>query len=303
MRPTIALITAVLIVCGLGGCSRDPTSAPPPSPPPVTFEELRGEELGVIDYAARTLRDHCMADAGYPQNLQALPDAPSNLLEPVVAAAHGLEPEDEAEAHRRGLGWDVRAQPPRVVSFDAGYDAAMQRCSMDAWSALGADAGKTYAAYLDVVNQITGAFGPEVDAASDPSIPTRMYDCMAAHGYRAADRKAFLRRPDPTTAFGVPLGTAGEPDRWQPNRTPGTVQVSPPVRSRHYRPTPPESTMAVQWLRCSVSTGRQADFRRASLLVQAALIRRHADALVDLAPPITALAGRARALTAELPGR
>jgi hypothetical protein len=297
-RPTSAAFTAViaLAICLTGCGGHTAPAGVGVAAVGEHFTDLHGKDIGVIDLAARTVRDRCVDDAGFARNLVDLPKEAPDLLEPVIASARGAEPETEAQARERGLGWDVPAQPARVVSFDPRYDAVLARCTSAAWNRIGARAATTFNSYLDVVNQVTKDFGVRVDARSDPTIPAKMYDCMAAHGYPATDRQAFLSRPDPTVAFAVPLGSTGGPDTWQPARTPGTVQIGPPVPARHYVPTPAESALAVAWWRCGIDTGRQADYRRASDLAQRALIHENAARLSALIPAIETLARNARKL-------
>ncbi len=72
--------TIGLAVCGLAamlaaGC----TSQPGPQPAPGTqteagqakqpYDVILGEKIGLIEYAAQRIRNKCLADAGYPQNL------------------------------------------------------------------------------------------------------------------------------------------------------------------------------------------------------------------------------------------
>jgi hypothetical protein len=290
------VVTAAAAAAGLLTWPQAPAGEPESTPPAsMSFNMLQGADLATIDLSVRLIRNRCMATAGYPQNLEHMSTRPQNPLSPILASARGFEPESEQAARQNGFGWDVAAQPARIVSFNPEYDSALERCTNTAWRFLGGEAAlRNYYDYGVLVNAIVMPFSEEVERRIPGDVPAKMYDCMSGRGYEAADRETFLTRPDPRTSFGVPLGTLNQPpDTWRPARISGTVQVGPATPARHYLPTGAESELAVAWFRCSVETGRHQHYRVASEQAQHHLMTSHSAELAELGPMVDDLARRA----------
>lgn len=285
LKPVVGFLLAAPLIAGCGGVAQRQAGPAEERIAVVAgpFGKLRGDDLGTIELAQRTVRDQCLLAAGFSQNVDVGDRVRRNPLGPLLLSATGFEPRTEAEARARGFGISTRVEPARLVSFDARYDKAFDRCAREAWAALGSGAERAYQRYVGVVNKVMAGFGDEVARRRNRQIPGLMATCMSSAGFPPGNRAEFLRAPDPAARFGVPLGRlSGSPDAWQPDPARGGVQVGPPVAARSYVPTEAESDLAVAWWRCSRRTGRTADFRAASTAAQQSLMTRHASELADL---------------------
>ncbi|MEV8518076.1 hypothetical protein [Dactylosporangium sp. NPDC051484] len=291
----MAVGVAAGIVVGLGGCGGDkPATIPVNAQQP--FDIVLGDKVGLIDYAVQRMRDTCMQAAGYPQNLQAIPDRPSNPYQSLTIKAQDFGPVTEDEARRLGFGHDTQGEPPRVVSFDPNYDLNLDRCKKSAEEKLGTDARETRQSYNGLVNDLL-AYRREVTDNVPADLPEKTLRCMESKGYTVADRAEFLKKPQPQR-FGVKFGVLDSVPEvtWTPPQVPGTVQVGPAIPARKYRPTAEESALAVAWFRCGEETGRIKHMVAAASALQLRYVEKYQDRLGELNPKIEALARNAAAL-------
>jgi hypothetical protein len=250
--------------------------------PTQPYDTLRGEELGLIDFAQRRLRDQCLADAGYPQNLEASADSqPGDAFEGLRFTVRDFGPTSEDEARRLGFGADFPGEPARIAGYDPSYGVNLERCDDQAWERFGDDAEEVYAAYLDLFN-LLAPYRAELEHEVPEDLPSRMYDCLVDHDYRT-DRESFLAEPS-YTQFDVPLGTVehGPEEAWEPDPNSATVQVGPAIPARRYIPTPEESALAVAWYQCLEETGRVAAFFDAAVRVQQRYVDRYETQITEL---------------------
>jgi hypothetical protein len=297
----------VSIVVGAAACSTaKPSNEPrPPAGSPAAetsagaprqpYDILLGDQLGVIDYSQLKVRNKCLADAGFPQELRAMRSRPNNPISHLLVSARSFGPTSEAEARASGFGSALAAEPPVVVSFDKSFDAEMERCTRQANEQLGFDSVKILTAYQDLANQL-GAYRSEIDRQLPKDLPEKLLSCMDDEGYRA-DRTRFLQTPDPAL-FGVQLGrnenAPGE--NWRPRRRPGTVQVGPALPARRYTPTAEESELAVAWLRCRKSTRLAEHQLEAAYAAQQRYVERFETQIAELNGQVTAMARKAAAV-------
>jgi hypothetical protein len=293
-RVLLSVTAGALAVAGTGCASRHHPAMHLDPAATRSFDLLRGAELGLVDFAQQKIRNRCLADAGYPQNLTLMPDHPANPFAGAVPTARTFGPTSEDEARRLGFGADAPAQPARIVSFDPRYDRNLQRCATAAWDRLGTGAAQVYDNYFDLANSLTGPFSREVGRRIPADLPEKSFDCLAGKGFQPPDRQAFLAEPNPRKQFTIAFGGLdGGPDTWEPARTPGTVQVGPPVPAKRYVPTPAESALAVAWFQCGRETRRVELFLAAADQVQRELVDTHEAQLAELNPKVEALARRA----------
>ncbi len=301
----------MLAACGLAGiiltgCTAESTPAvgtvPPadevsePSEPGQPFDIILGRQVGLIDHTHMKIRDRCMAEAGYRQNIDTAPTRPEDPFSFLTVSVRDFGPTSEEEARRAGFGSDTQAAPARVVSTDANFDKAADRCADQAWNEFGPGARQAVTDYSDLVNALA-PYRKEIDAELAPDLPAKMFDCMAERGYRAPDREAFLKTPR-HQLFGVAYGRldGGAEDAWKPVRKPGTVEIGPAIPVRKYTPTPQESELAVAWFHCGQKTGRTAAQLAAVQEVQQRYVDEHQTWIDELNPVIEELARRASAI-------
>ncbi|MGI5245268.1 hypothetical protein [Dactylosporangium sp. CA-139066] len=264
------------------------------------FSIFLGEDISLVDYAQQKIRNQCLKQAGYPQDLQAMLPKPPNEFAHLVITPATFGPTTDEEARRIGFGTDQPPQPPAVVSNDPNYDKAMDTCSKEAWDKLGKASEKLYFAYFDLGNKLSEPLMTTIQARSDPQTGSKLLGCLEPKGYHPADEQAFRKHPDPRT-FGIKFGAVvqGSEQQWQPQNRPGTVEVGPPVPERRYQASAEEGALAVAWRHCRQDTGLAAETLRVARDVQADLVQRNEDAFIELNPQVEAMAKR----SAELVGR
>jgi hypothetical protein len=310
-KVSVAVAAAVSSIAVLVGCTAEgmgaglPGESPPvgevsDAPPPQPYDIFLGEELGLVEFVQMSLRDRCLADAGYPQNLAASTGrSPEDVAIGLQVSARDFGLRGEEEARRLGFGEDSPGSPARIVSFDPSYDANLERCADQAWERLGADAEQAYLAYYDLLNQLL-PYRMEAEEEWPEDLPVRMYDCMAGKGFRI-DREAFLASPA-YTSFGVTLGSGerGTEEEWAPENDAGTVQVGPAIPPRRYTPTPEESALAVAWTQCIRDTGVGQELLDIALQVQQRYVDRFEARITELNAQLEQVARTATELLAEV---
>lgn len=295
MRGGATVLVLVLSIGGISGCGNGGPEKKLPHDAKRSLDLYLGDKLGLIKFAMLKVRNRCLADAGYPQNLNGMADRPSNPFLSLVIRPGSFGPSTEEEARRRGFGSDRPSQPARIVSFDLNYDKSLERCETRAWEKVGEEAQATYHGYFQFGNDLLGPTS-DVHRKFDAELVPKLLDCMEAKGYRVADRQAYLKAPD-LAHWGVKLGTLeGGQDDWKPERTPGTVQVGPPIPAKRYVPTPEESEMAVAMFHCNRQVGRFDRQMAEAERVQAELVTKHESTFAELNPKIEALARTAATL-------
>lgn len=302
-RLSLALLIAVFAAAG---CAEDSGASPvEPGPgnggatgiPSQPFDILLGGEYNTVEQAHQQIRNRCLADAGYPQNLELFGLwRPPDPFEGLKVSARSYGPTSEDEARRLGFGMDSAGEPARIVSFDSGYDANLERCSTEAWVELGPQAQETMANYMDLFN-LLGPYRLEVELPED--LPAKLYDCMVGKGYQT-DREAFLSMPSYRN-YDVQLGSLehGKEEAWQPKNEPGTVQVGPPIPPRRYKPTAAEVDLAVAWFQCDQQVGWVQAQMAAAFAVQQRYVDRYEAQITELNAQLAALARTAAALASQ----
>ncbi|HEV2784582.1 MAG TPA: hypothetical protein VGX25_34805 [Actinophytocola sp.] len=291
----LGLVSILTAGCGGEPAVRDQGHSAPDevAEPKQPFDVILGQQVGLIGYAQLKIRDRCLADAGYRQNLDARVARPEDPYDFLTVSARDFGPTSEDEARRLGFGNHTGGEPARVVSTDANFDKAAERCAERAWTELGPEARRTLMSYTDLVNTLA-PYRHDVDAELPDDLPARMLECMAGRGYHVPDRAAFLKTPN-HRLFGVTYGRAdsGPEESWQPVRKPGTVEVGPAIPPRRYTPTPEESALAVAWFHCGRSTGKIEAQLAAVQRVQARYVEKYGTWIDELNPRIEELARRA----------
>ncbi|MEU7904933.1 hypothetical protein [Actinoplanes sp. NPDC049118] len=300
-----AVVAAAALTLGpLAACSDQGVGATPADAAGQQVEQpfaiFRGASLGAVDYAQLKVLNQCLADKGYPQNLQVMLAAPRNPFPQLIVTEKTFGPASEEEARRDGFGQDEPAIPPSVVSFDPNYDRASEQCSEDAWKKLSANAKKVYYSYFDLGNSLSMPFHLTVNERMGRARWTKLLSCLADKGYRTNDEDAFYRFPDPGL-FGVPIGAGAEDPAasWTPKGVPGTVEVGPATPARKYRPSAQESDLAVAWFRCRRDTGIAKDQMDLVMQVQRGLVAKNESELTELNPQIEQIAKQAATLIGQ----
>lgn len=254
------------------------------------FETLRGKELGLLRWSIDRIRNECLAEAGYPQNLEHMATEPVDQFAYLHFDEGMFGPRTEEEARRSGFGKDVPAQLARIVSFDANYDRALKKCEDAAWAKAGEHLRNLVSGYIELGNTLMAEFSIEYEKLANQKLPglrQALADCLEKAGYKPADRERFIAEPDPKQ-FGIAFGgLEGGEDTWQPDRKPGTVQVGPATPARQYRPTPAEADLAVAWHRCVRSAGFIETLMPLVYQAQEMAVKRHEDRLAEYAQQTT----------------
>lgn len=254
--------SAALLVAGLmAGCSSDDrastdsvASVDSDASTAQPFDALRGKELGILRHSIRKLRNECLAEAGYPQNLTHMAQESGDDFAHVRFDLRTFGPVDEQEARRSGFGKDIPAKIARIVSFDANYDQELERCEQAASKKVGPEAQELSISYVELGNTLVGEFGKEYERLITPQLSelrTSLRDCLAEAGFQAEDPEDFVREPYPEklgVRFGAHESTSEE--TWSPERKEGTIQIGPAVPAKKYVPTEDEIDLAVAWSQC-----------------------------------------------------
>ncbi|MEV4630232.1 hypothetical protein AB0J90_28630 [Micromonospora sp. NPDC049523] len=298
---TGAAALAVLVGVLVTGCGSGPSEQlnKTSNTDRQSFDVFLGDKVGVIDYAVNLVRNRCLADAGYPQNLQGMAGAPSVSFSYLKISAKSFGATSEDEARRLGFGLDAPAQPGRVVSFDPSYDKNLERCQGKAYDSLDSDTKRILNAYKDLGNLLFTEFGTAMERFIKDQIPdaaASLQRCLAEKGYRSTNEAAFLAEPDHRT-FGVQFGDVEEGDEWEPQRIKGTVQLGPPVPMKRYIPTAEESKLAVAWFQCRRDIGLTSRLIQFAREAQAEIVVRHESQLLELGAEIERVARAAARLT------
>jgi hypothetical protein len=288
---------AVATLVASSACADDDgggEAAPLPAAPPgstMPFDLYLGQDVTFILYAERQLQASCMEDAGYPQFVDTGDRLGENMFADLVKPPFRPRTEDEARAN--GFHGPVPGAPAPVVSFDVGFDRALDACRARGERTLGTsrDLLATY------VEQLGNSLNREIWQKLQPvevKTADRLLDCLAAKGFEPDSRDAYKKDPNPHERFDVPLG-AYEPEapQWKPRRKPGTVAVGPPDPDRRYVPTEGESRLAVAMVRCRKETGFFAKIDRVNREAQQKIVEDHAVEFGELNPKIKAAAKRA----------
>lgn len=302
MRRLLVCLSAFATLAVVG-CSRD--DGPPPitgdgTLPPGTvfsFDLYLGDRLDLIDYARRKVEAECMAEAGYPQHQSAgVPMMHGNAQQLALNVGRAFGFASEEEARERGLGRSFGAEPARIVSFDANFDAVFERCRGESAEVFGTGAGQLLDQYSSIGNVLSSEFAVWARPRFEADF-SALVDCLVASGYTVVDRQRFIETRAPE-AFGLPSGHlehVAELD-WEPTRVPGTVVVGPPIPARRYVPSPQESELAVAWYRCDQESGRVEKFLADARTQRATIIAKYEGVLAEMNPQIEAIAQEAAAL-------
>lgn len=301
-----AVLAAVLTVVAVSGCGigesessgdASTTRQPPGVDPDHPLALFRGQDLGLIDYAQLKLRNQCLAQAGYPQNLNVMLGGPRVVFENLIITPRSFGPTTEQEARRIGFGIDQPAEPPAVVSYDPNYISAMDDCTKRAWRQLGAGAQQAYLAYFDLGNKLSGPLMVTIASRLDAHLPAAMLACLRSEGYHTTDEQAFLKTLNPAL-FGVKFGDPdpGAGATWRPDKTSLEVQVGPAAPARRYQASAEEGALAVAWLRCRQQTGMAEQQMAVAVQVQTELLDKYEATFDELNPQIQKYAKRAATL-------
>ncbi|MBL6278397.1 hypothetical protein JMF97_19745 [Micromonospora fiedleri] len=283
------------------GCTSEPgdvSDAPtiPSDPAEQPYDLFLGEQLGIVDYAQRKVRNQCLAEAGYRQNLEVMAAKPHNPFGHLIVTARSFGPTSVEEARRLGFGREFPADPPAIISTDPAYDAASEACDRKAWHRIGKDAARTYREYFALGNKLEGPLQAAQDIELPADLTTKLIACLAEQGYRLDDPGQFLKRPLPEL-FGVELGDfSQEGAQWQPNKRPGTVEVGPTRGPLRYDPKPEESKLAVAWFTCRQRTDLTRYQLDAAHKVEDEVVKQNETSFVELNPKLEALARTAAEL-------
>ncbi len=288
-----SLVAVVIVACSAEGSSVDLSAADSDQ----AFSLFLGENLAHIDFAQMKLRNNCLNERGYPQNLNAMADEPINPFRYLIVTEGTFGPPSETQARKVGFGRDWPAEPPPVVSFDPSYDRAYQWCTDFAWRQLSGDAKRIYYAYFDLGNKLGQPLLQMVNERVDSQARAGMLSCLADRNYRPTNDEEFLEAPNPGL-FGIPIAveepTAAE--GWRPKAIPGTVEVGPAMPRLPYRPSSLESSFAVAWHRCARDSGLLAEQMKAASAVQRELVAKYESSFLELNPRIVQVAKDASAL-------
>jgi hypothetical protein len=264
----------------------------------MPFAAFLGDDLGIIDYAQLKMRNQCLAEAGYPQDLNIMLPEARNPFPSLVITARTFGPTSEEEARRIGFGRDSRPAPPSIASFDSAYDKTSEECDQKAWRKLPASTKEAYQQYYDLGNQLGLPFFKTIDERMRGGWQ-KLLTCLGKKGYHASREEEFLKSPEPGL-FGVQAG--GEPtdpaDDWNPKGTPGTVEVGPARPARQYHAAPAEGALAVAWFHCRQETGIDKEEMNTALQVQRELVVKYEVSFTELNPRIEAATREAVRLTA-----
>lgn len=276
-----------------------PPFADPGGPQPVDI--YQAEKLSQVDYAQRLVRNTCLAEAGYPQNLNNMPEyrPEGNYLRFHPSTYFGFASEEEAR--ERGMNRDRPAEPPYIISFDPGYDAALEQCEAQAWSRLGADAKATYDAYVDLGDQVNAVIVARVRPVLRAGVAS-LIECLEETGFvfRGTDEERENVGLLNLAPYFVTMGHyEPEQEDWEPERIPGTVQVSPPVIAQDWIPSPEEREFAVAVYRCDQQTGRLDEAWAAHYAAQVEAVGRFESSFAELNPKLDVLAAAASAIAAR----
>jgi hypothetical protein len=275
-----------------------PTLADPSGPQPV--DSYQAEKLGQVEYAQLLIRNTCLAEAGYPQNLNTMMEyrPQGNYLR--FHPSNYLGFASEEDARERGMNRDKPAEPPYIISFDPDYDAALEQCEAQAWSSLGDDARATYEAYVNLGSQVNDVIVARVRPVLRAGVAS-LIDCLeqAGFGFRGTDEERAGVGLLNLAPYFVTTGHY-EPTQedWEPERIPGTVQVSPPVVAQDWIPSPEERELAVAVYRCDQQTRRLDEAWAAHYAAQVEAVGRFETTFAELNPKLDALAAEASAIIA-----
>jgi hypothetical protein len=272
-----------------------------------SFDLYLADKAALLGRSMRGMRNRCLAEAGYPQNLrvsaiQSSDSGDEPALDSVSPRMFG--PTSDEEARRKGFGRDAPVEPGQVVSFDPNYDRSLETCQQEAWATIGQEAKDVSVGYLDLRNKLSGEFtnkyGELVRQRMD-GLLRKQLACIERGGKGPIRREEFLRGVELKEigrVFGVPLGRLeGSDPTWAPARIQGTIQVGPPTPARRYVPTSQEADLAVVWFRCSREVVDV--LLPIAEQVEREVVDRHEAEFAELNPKLEQLARRA----AELAGR
>ncbi|MET7748283.1 hypothetical protein [Micromonospora sp. NPDC005367] len=299
---SIALVAPVL-VSSIAACGSNESATKQPEMSGLknsefAFDNYRGLDMEVIGYALQIQRDKCLAEAGYPQNLQVDEGRPYPTTSVFVTDESQFGLLSEEQARVKGFGRDPGWQPPKIASFDKNYDQVSEKCREAGWRDLGAGSAELVQKYQDLGNELL-PYRQEVDRRLPKDLAAKMLACMKGKGYRVADEQKFLQTPQPQL-LGVEFGgVEGGSQEWTPEPKPGTIQVDNAFMPGKYVPSPEESKLAVSWYRCQQETGTTKANRETMALVQREYVERHAEVLIELNPKIEALAKTAARLVGK----
>lgn len=306
MRSVRSAATLIAVVVLAAACSPADSNAPdlpqdvpsqgdPSGPQPVDI--YQAEKLGLLDYAQRVVRNKCLAEAGYPQNLNGMGEYTplTNYLRFSPRNFIGFTSEEEART--QGFGHDQPAEPARIISFDPNYDAALERCADEAWTGLGPEAEQMYHTYADLANQISNVLAARMRSVQPPLTQT-LIACLESAGFEfkgARENVGLLELPSRFVTLGQ---YGGPPDDWQPNPVPGTVQVSGPVPARDWQPSDAERELAVAVYRCDEESGRVDQLWDAHYSAQVEGVSQLESSFAELNPQLDRLAAEASTIIA-----
>ncbi|WP_405056075.1 hypothetical protein OG474_25435 [Kribbella sp. NBC_01505] len=263
----------LVLACLVSACMASP---PPPAavvvPTPTVqapsqpYDVFRGDLLDAIAAAVRVDRDHCLAEAGYPELQQAAGRQRSGTFDDLRVSTSSFGATSAAEARRRGFGRELPAEPPAIRSTSQKFSDAVDRCTQEANARRGPDAMDVQSRYYDLGNQLRMALRPVYADAMPARFAVPVLACLQGKGFTSTDKTADIR------TFGVAFG---RPD------------------ARPYVPTAQESDLAAAWHDCTTAAGWTRYQLDRALALEASTVRRLKPQLDELTPAIESLAHKA----------
>ena len=296
----LAAVIALSVIGSTAGCSDSPQNASKRSANGLNglkrtefaFDNYRGVDVAVIDYARQHQVDLCLAEAGFPQNLRAGAGQPFPATSPFSTTPDQFGLVSAEQARLKGFGKDPGWTPPRMAGADKNYEKTAESCQATAWSKLPSGTEQVFVAYQALGNELL-PYRADVDNRLPKDLSRKMLDCIKSKGWSVPDEQQFLRTPQPQV-MGVTLGDyVGGSSDWAPDPRRKGIQVQPPVPPRRYQPTPEESKLAVAWYHCQQDTGWTKTQLQIAADVQWEYIEERAERLVELNPKIEAAAKQA----------
>jgi hypothetical protein len=292
--PLRSMLAAALIgAAALAGCSAPLPAGPGKTADPANpFDAVLTEDLGTVLHAQKVMSLQCVADNGYPETAQFIPETaqvnPRALLEQVGPDVFFSSRE---QAERDGFGHSTPASPKKLIVHDQAYGTISDTCFTTAWEELGPDAEKTTHEYLALISRLSGQ---TVKVWEDAKPRTdKILQCLQNKGHPVTGGETRGISPN------IEMGQVPQPpERPGPSRTSG-VEILDAVPEIRYVPSPAESALAGDYYTCSEETGVRASFAQDLTAARKKAITENEAQLSELNTKITALAKKA----AESSGR
>jgi hypothetical protein len=181
-----------------------------------------------------------------------------------------------------------------VVSYDAGFDKAFERCRARAARALGPEYTKTNSGVVKLYNEIAqerdNALATEKERAATAKALETFLSCLDKRGIRGP---AAGERNLDTYGIGRETGRYEGALPPPPKRVAGTVEIIPSIPERRYVPTPEESRLAVTAAQCSRETRFGEQLAEQRLRIVRATLVGHETEIAELRPKVESLAKKA----------